>query len=407
MKPIRIALAVTVLLAPLFAQQVNTNITPASPGLNLGTPTQRWNGNFDQLNVNTLTVNGSGGQGGGGFSCGTTANPGIPIWNGTACVVDTNATDDLNGNFTLPSITTTNSVTTPILNTTGAGFVWNFKTQTAPPNPQSGFMEWYGDSGTNKWSCLNSDGSSCAPAGGGGSLTTSVNSVNLTSQSVLNFNNPVDFQGLHFTFSNPSSGNLTFAVTGTLANAGLANSTMLINGQTCTLGTTLCAISGSSPTTVTGSSDTITAAGTFATQASITAGSSSFIEIRVHGVLTTGAGSPISAMQINAGGTTGICQHSGNLTLTVSQTNVPWDAVCFIHIATTGNPGTAYSWGTDEASTTAGGVAVSKMYCNAATCSAAADNFITTTAQTVSVQETATLVSGESITLQTLDIRAY
>src|ERR1700731_4638320 len=64
MKPIRIALAVLVLIAPLFAQQVNTDLVPASPGLNVGHSNQRWNGYFGSLdatnmNVATLTINGT------------------------------------------------------------------------------------------------------------------------------------------------------------------------------------------------------------------------------------------------------------------------------------------------------------------------------------------------------------
>lgn len=39
----------------------------------------------------------------------------------------------------------------------------------APSNPPSGQGRIYIDSGTNKIACLNSDGTSCAPAGGGGS----------------------------------------------------------------------------------------------------------------------------------------------------------------------------------------------------------------------------------------------
>jgi hypothetical protein len=404
MKPLRIVLAVAVLLIPSFAQQINTNVIPASPGLNVGTPAQRWNGNFQNLDVTNLTVNGQPPSFGGGFNCGTTANPGIPLWNGTACVVDTNATDDGNGNFSLASLTTTTSITTPVLNTTGVGFVWNFKTQTAPGPPQSGFMEWYGDSGTNKWTCLNSDGSSCAPSGAG-SLTVNTNGSANTSQSLLNFTNPSSFDGLTFTFSNPSSGNETFAVGGTLGNAGLTNSSTTVNGQTCTLGSS-CSVAGSAPTFVLGSSDTLTAAGTFATQASITAGSTSFFEIRAHGVLsTTATASPLENMQVNAFGTTGICNHGvANNSLLTNLTNNVWDVVCYVGILTTGAPGTASTGGSDVAATgNTNGVFVSKVFPqNSATVPAT-----TTTAQTVSIQLVSTPVSGQSFTLQWLSIRGY
>jgi hypothetical protein len=100
---------------------------------------------------------------GGGPACslGTTA---VPYFTGALTLCDPNATFDGSGNETAVSVTA-NTVTAGTLSTTGAGFVYTFKTQTAPANPSSGNMLWYGDSGTNKWTCLNSDGSSCSPGG--------------------------------------------------------------------------------------------------------------------------------------------------------------------------------------------------------------------------------------------------
>lgn len=114
--------------------------------------------------------------GGGGFNCGTTSNPGITIWNGTACIVDPNASDDGNGNLTAVSVTVGS------LNTSGVGFTQTFQSQAAPnatflANMGTGQMVWYGDSGTNKWTCLNKDGSSCSPGGAAFSgITAATNS---------------------------------------------------------------------------------------------------------------------------------------------------------------------------------------------------------------------------------------
>ena len=63
----------------------------------------------------------------------------------------------------------------------------------------------------------------------------------------LNFVNPASFNGLSIVFSNPTGGNETFALSGTLNNTGLTNSSTNVNGQTCTLGST-CTITTSFPT---------------------------------------------------------------------------------------------------------------------------------------------------------------
>jgi hypothetical protein len=80
-----------------------------------------------------------------------------------------------------------------------------------------------------------------------------------------------------------------------------------------------------------GSSDTISAAGVFATVCPITAanisGAGQVIEIRAHGVYsTTATSTPIMHMRVNAFGTTGICQYSGgNNAPNISVTNLSWD----------------------------------------------------------------------------------
>lgn len=79
--------------------------------------------------------------------------------------------------------------------------------------------------------------------GGGSSIALQTNGVLNSSQTLLNFVNAPNFNGLGINFSNSSGGIETLSITGTLNNAGLTNSTMTINGVTCTLGAT-CTISG-------------------------------------------------------------------------------------------------------------------------------------------------------------------
>jgi hypothetical protein len=158
-----------------------------------------------------------------------------------------------------------------------------------------------------------------------------------------------------------------------------------------------------------GSSDTISAAGVFATVCPITAanisGAGQVIEIRAHGVYTTTAtATPIEHMRVNAFGTTGVCQYSGgNNALNTSLANLSWDVSCFVQILTTGAPGTATAWGTDNVAATIAGSVVSKNFSqNAATVSAT-----TNATNNVTIEETATLVTGQSFTLQTLFVRNY
>jgi hypothetical protein len=105
----------------------------------------------------------------------------------------------------------------------------------APVNPASGVERWYGDSTSHLMSCRNSAGGNCAPAGGG-SATFQVNGTNTTSQTTINFQNSAAFNGLTFTFANPSAGNIQLGASGTLANAGLVNSSLTYNGQAVALG---------------------------------------------------------------------------------------------------------------------------------------------------------------------------
>jgi hypothetical protein len=338
-----------------------------------------------------------------GFVTSATSVPAIAVYSGigNTLIPDTNIGDSTgSGDFYARSSISVGSGSTP--------FTWTFKTVdfSTVGNPAAGFMTWGGDSVTGKWKCKGPGGVDCGPSGTSG-LATQSNGTPLASQTVLNFVNPSNFNGLAFTYSNPTGGNVTWGVSGTLNNGGITNPFTTVNGQTCTLGSP-CTIAGSAPTLVAGASDTLAQTtangiGTFATQASLTAGTLGFFEIRARGTYTTSnTASPLLNFQVNGGGTSPICSHGTNNFIGLSQTST-WDLVCFVHILTTGAPGTAVTWGNDEANATAGGSAsVNKLYNNTAALA-----FTTTTAQTFSISQTGTMVLGESATLTSLVIRGY
>jgi hypothetical protein len=199
----------------------------------------------------------------------------------------------------------------------------------------------------------------------------------------------------------PTTGQIIGRVFGAGGSAGTYAVHLILQDPSSSATTPLCSLVGSS--------DTISAAAVFATVCPITAanisGAGQIFEIRAHGVYTTtGTSTPIEHMRVNAFGTTGACQYSGgNNALNLSLTNLSWDVVCFVQILTTGAPGTATAWGTDNvAATIAGGVVSKNFSQNAATVSAT-----TNATNNVTIEETATLVSGQSFTLQTLIVRNY
>lgn len=65
-----------------------------------------------------------------------------------------------------------------------------------------------------------------------------VDATPLTSSATINYQDATAFNGLTIGFSNPSAGNVKLTLAGTLGNAGLTNSSITINGQTSTLGST-------------------------------------------------------------------------------------------------------------------------------------------------------------------------
>lgn len=93
-------------------------------------------------------------------------------------------------------------------------------------------------SGTGATLCTDANGGATTTgcSGGGSGPTIQTNGTNNASQTTLNFVNPSSFNGLAFTFSNPTLGNETFSLSGTLNNAGLTNPSVTVNSQTCTLG---------------------------------------------------------------------------------------------------------------------------------------------------------------------------
>lgn len=73
-----------------------------------------------------------------------------------------------------------------------------------------------------------------------------VNSVDVLAQTTINFLNSANFNGLTFTFTNGSAGNITLGATGTLNNSGLTNSSYIFvttsplsGGGTYSLGSTI------------------------------------------------------------------------------------------------------------------------------------------------------------------------
>lgn len=63
-----------------------------------------------------------------------------------------------------------------------------------------------------------------------------VNGTALSSTSPINFENSATFNGLTFTFTNPSAGNIQLGASGQLTNAGLQFSSVTLNGQAVALG---------------------------------------------------------------------------------------------------------------------------------------------------------------------------
>jgi hypothetical protein len=106
----------------------------------------------------------------------------------------------------------------------------------APVNPPTGYIRLFGNLGSGQYSCLTSTGANCAPSGS--STAFQANGSPLSSSTTLNFLNSVAFNGVTFTFANPSGGQVQLGATGQFTNAALLNSSLTINGQNVALGAT-------------------------------------------------------------------------------------------------------------------------------------------------------------------------
>jgi hypothetical protein len=77
-----------------------------------------------------------------------------------------------------------------------------------------------------------------------GGFTPTVNGTGVSTPSALNFLNSSSINGLQFTFSNPTGGNVQLGATGTLNNAGLTNSSFATSVPSWLTGTTPVALGG-------------------------------------------------------------------------------------------------------------------------------------------------------------------
>ena len=152
------------------------------------------------------------------------------------------------------------------------------------------------------------------------------------------------------------------------------------------------------------SADQISAAGSFATTISVP--NTNFkvgtrLHIVANGVYTTTAtASPQNSFQVNAGGTSGMCSVPSAATIGTGIAGGAWNLECFIQINTLGPSGTAKAFGHYELANNVNGAEVignNKLFPNAST-----STYNTAAPQTVSVQEVAALVSGQTYTLQAL-----
>jgi hypothetical protein len=153
-----------------------------------------------------------------------------------------------------------------------------------------------------------------------------------------------------------------------------------------------------------GSSDQLTGAGTFATTIALTAGvpgclvAGSVLTILGHGT-GNAAGTENLALQIGAGGNSTICP-APTAPVVVPTSAFYWDAICYIQINTTGNPGTAFAWGAWQVSNVNGGSIAAKTFAVTGVSTVA---FNTVTPGTVNVQ--ASTMTATNINLLSLDTK--
>src|ERR1700683_1627861 len=228
----------------------------------------------------------------------------------------------------------------------------------------------------------------------------------VTSASALTNNLPVIGQGGQATAGGTVSGNTTEFVTTT--GTQTSGNAVTINGSVNHIaagfapGHKICVSTSTSDILLASSGS---GEGSFATTCSIpTAGLAigGHLHIVARGVYTTTSTSaPKLNLEVNAGNTTGVCNSGTALTLStsISSNAGTWVLTCDIFIATTGAPGTAIAQG--EMLETNGATTTNTVgFGNGA----ATVNFTTSSAQTVSIQQTFAMVSGQTANLTALAV---
>jgi hypothetical protein len=143
--------------------------------------------------------------------------------------------------------------------------------------------------------------------------------------------------------------------------------------------------------------------GTFATTCSLPGTGlavGSTIVVNVKGVYTSSAtSSPKLGFTVTAGSTTNICENSAtNMGVTSGQTNAAWQMECVITIVSTGSGGTAQVGGQQQA------WSQGTLITNGLSAALSTQTFNTSTTETVSIGQIATMVSGQTATLTVLNV---
>jgi len=153
--------------------------------------------------------------------------------------------------------------------------------------------------------------------------------------------------------------------------------------------------------------------GTFATTCSVPGTNlvaGSVVHVVAGGMYTTTiTSSPKLNLSVNAGNQTSICTSTLNATLVASMSNNTggWTLDCKITIVSTGNPGTALVTGSwkQTGSVTTNGLTEEVYGASASNNSTVTPlNYNTSTSETVSIGQSATMVSGQTVNLTTLSV---
>jgi hypothetical protein len=148
------------------------------------------------------------------------------------------------------------------------------------------------------------------------------------------------------------------------------------------------------------SSDQITGAAAFASTCALPPNlpAGTTIEVEAAGFYTTSAAGAW-AVEVNAGGDTGICPSAPTLVLPSGGSAAYWDLTCKIVIVSTGSSGTAAAWGWYQRAAPNGSAPVQAVFSNAGSLPA----YNTSVGESVSIQ--ATTFTGTSMNLQAMFVR--